>query len=184
MTKTMRRRRTVRATSPLALLAITMTIMTGCHKMDDIGYDPKVADPETVRTQVESHLKDIRRIADLPKGKQNPPGALISLDAMGVKRGYFMDGGWSVYGLSNHDIGAGYERVRTALPEAGWKILKEGRDPMGERDPEIQAEHFGDHAKLSLEWLQPVRDKGPVLLATVHSRIYVAPPGIDLNTKI
>jgi hypothetical protein len=95
-----------------------------------------------------------------------------------------MDGGWSVYGLSNRDIGAGYARVRSALPAAGWRILKEGRDPASKQDPEIHAEHSGDHAVLVLEWLQPVHGKGPILLATVDSRIYVAPRGVDLNTKV
>ncbi|GAA2155398.1 hypothetical protein [Actinomadura napierensis] len=152
--------------------------------MNDIGYDPEVADPEAVRGQIESHLTAVKKMADLPKGKGNPPGALINTDDRGVKRGYSMYGVWSVYGLPNEEIGAGYARVRSALPTAGWRIVNEGRDATTARDPELWAESPTDHAKLILEWVQPSHGKGAVLLATIDSRIYVAPPDVDLNTKI
>ncbi|GAA1797617.1 hypothetical protein GCM10009735_32320 [Actinomadura chokoriensis] len=152
--------------------------------MKDIGYEPKVADPETVRSQVESHLAAIKKMADLPKGKGLPPAALINLNARGIERGYAMNGSFSIWGLPNKAIGDGYERVREALPAAGWRIAEEGRDPMWEQDPELWAERADDHSKLSLEWVQPTRTKGPILLVTIDSRIYVAPPSVDLNTKI
>jgi hypothetical protein len=95
-----------------------------------------------------------------------------------------MNGSFSVWGLSNEAIGDGYARVRAALPAAGWRIAKEGRDPMWKQDPELWAERLDDHSKLSLEWIQPTRTKGPILLVTIDSRIYVAPPDIDLNTKV
>ncbi|CNE69949.1 Uncharacterised protein [Mycobacterium tuberculosis] len=152
--------------------------------MKDIDYDPKVADPETVRSQVETHLTAIKKIADLPKGEGLSPAALINLDVRGIERGYAMNGSFSIWGLSNKAIGDGYARVRAALPAAGWRISKEGRDPMWKQDPELWAERGDDHSKLSLEWIQPTRSKGPILLVTIDSRIYVAPPGVDLNTKI
>jgi hypothetical protein len=163
--------------------AIVLMTTSGCHGMNGIDYKPKVADPETIRTQVESHLTAIQRMANLPKGKGDPPGALINLDAKGVKRGFSMYGTWSVYGLPNEDIGAGYARVRSALPAAGWRIVKEGRDAMTTEDPELWAERADDHAKLVMEWLKPSHGKSAILFASIDSLIYVAPPDVDLNTK-
>lgn len=176
-----KRRRAHLARVMLAVVALTTS---GCHGMNDIGYEPKVADPETVRSRVESHLADIREMVDLPKGKGDPPAALISTEAQGVEQGYSMTGSWSVWGLPDQEIGEGYARVREALPAAGWKIVQEGRDAFSKQDPEIWAERADDHSKLTIEWLKPRNKKGTILLAMISSRIYVAPPDVDLNRKI
>ncbi|GAA1856130.1 hypothetical protein GCM10009736_23820 [Actinomadura bangladeshensis] len=167
----------------VVLAAVTLTT-SGCQAMNDIGYEPKAADPETVRSQVEARLAGIKEMVDLPKGKGDPPAALINTEAQGVERGYSMTGSWSVWGLPDQEIGEGYARVRKALPSAGWKVVQEGRDAFSKQDPEIWAERTDDHSKLTIEWIKPRNDKGSVLLAMISSRIYVAPPDVDLNTKI
>ncbi|MFB4295521.1 hypothetical protein [Actinomadura sp. NTSP31] len=150
--------------------------------MNDLGYTPKVAHPRDVGMKIDAYSTSLRRAAGLPKGKVGPHGALIDLDAQGVKRGFRMHDTWSIYGLPDVETGQGFDRIVAALPANGWKIVKRGESSIRKGSPEVWAEHTSDHATITIEWWHADGDKSAQLLGTVDSIIYIAPEDVDLNT--
>ncbi|WP_131741534.1 hypothetical protein [Actinomadura roseirufa] len=146
--------------------------------MNDLGYEPKTLHPEKVRERVRGYSAAIDTMAALPKGERMPHGPLIDLSARGVKRGFYMSDVWSIYSPSRQDVSQGYDRIKSALPGAGWKIVHEGPDAAGKKDPQLRAEHQVDHFTLRVELIS---DR-PMLYITVDSLIFIAPPDVDLNT--
>ncbi|HEU5026829.1 MAG TPA: hypothetical protein VFV01_18060 [Spirillospora sp.] len=167
----------------MAALSVSLIGMTeGCgNSVDHDRPKPAVADPEAIRKQIEKHLTEVSEMASLPKAKTKPPAALINTDVGGTESSYSLNGVWSAYGLPENDLKSGYERTVKALPAAGWKIVRVGKNATMKQDPECWAEHTADHARLTLELI--LGKNGPTLMATMESPVYVAPAGVDLNTK-
>ncbi|MBO2457298.1 hypothetical protein [Actinomadura violacea] len=165
-----------------ALFVVLIGMTEGCgNSVNHAQPKPKVADPDTIRAQIEKHLTEVSEMASLPKAKTKPPAALINTDVGDTKNGYSLNGVWSAYGLPAEDLKSGYERTVKALPAAGWKVVRVGKDAAMKQDPECWAEHTADHARLTLELI--LGKNGATLMARMESPVYVAPPGVDLNTK-
>lgn len=164
-----------------ALISMTMT---GCSAMSHSGpgYKPEVKPVEQARQQARKYSSAILKYSGLKAGTTTPTGPLASLDADGVERGYYMDHSWSVYNVPDQSLGQAFERIHSALPGGGWKIVKYGPAKDQAHTPTIDAEHDGDHFTVTIKWIQKSTEGGALLAVTLNSPIYIAPPGTDMNS--
>ncbi|MFF2185680.1 hypothetical protein [Streptomyces sp. NPDC058155] len=132
---------------------------------------------ETVRTEVKDTSSRILDMMAL-KGKVTETGAMTERcsDYAAEEEVYRASHPWSVYDLPVPDLEKAMDRLRTELPKAGWKIVKDGEDDTVGKSPQIVAESKGKKFAADIR-LQDERKHGddPSLIeVTVQSACYRA----------
>ncbi|RLV08992.1 hypothetical protein CTZ27_09750 [Streptomyces griseocarneus] len=85
--------------------------------------------------------------------------------------------------MSNETLEQGMENLRTKLPGAGWKILKDGKSESADQDPEILAENKQDRYAAHFTWVKGKPDGQSMITVSVVSACFQAPAGTDLRRE-
>ncbi|WP_459738093.1 hypothetical protein [Streptomyces sp. E-15] len=94
---------------------------------------------------------------------------------------------WSVYGLSEDELKAAFQRLREELPKKGWKIVDYGPNNTEAKTLSLTAdsetERFSVNAVLIVSTPTNPHEKEPLLAITVVSGCWQAPKGADLDSQ-
>ncbi|MER5890978.1 hypothetical protein ABT160_44775 [Streptomyces sp. NPDC001941] len=173
---------------PLILLLLLGTLATGCSMnatgdTDDLGYTPATLGVDEARTRTKQVSSEVLDMIGLPKAPTTPGGVSASTCEQDREHLFATRHPWSVYGVSDEELKAGFERLRAALPDKGWKVVSYGPNKSKARNLELTAdhgkEHFAVNAELAVGGTDPRRKS--LLAVTVVSGCYRAPEGTDLN---
>ncbi|WP_274030346.1 hypothetical protein [Streptomyces sp. MMBL 11-1] len=127
---------TSKARKAAACVIIFCSLILGCSGMNDNSDDAPVRVSSEVQDEVEKVSSSILEILSL-KAKMTEAGAMISPCEGGTYRAHHP---WGVYGPPVKDLEGAMDRLRSQLPEKGWKIVKDGPDDSRGKSPQIIAD--------------------------------------------
>ncbi|WP_228925505.1 hypothetical protein [Streptomyces sp. DH7] len=119
-----------------ACVVLFCSLLLGCSGMNENGADAPVRASSEVQDEVEKVSSSILEILSL-KAKMTEAGAMISPCEGGVYRAHHP---WGIYGPPAKDLEEAMNRLRSQLPEKGWKIVKDGPDDSRAKSPQIVAD--------------------------------------------
>ncbi|MFF4489777.1 hypothetical protein ACFY0F_25315 [Streptomyces sp. NPDC001544] len=169
--------------------------------MDDNGHSPATPqtsgsatasghptlDVDKAREKAKSASSAIYEMIGLRKGKATEPGPSITPCDEDPDHLYKTFHPWSVYGVSEDDLKAGFQRLREELPKRGWKIVEYGPNKSKAKSLSLTAdwdkERFSVHAVLMVSTPTNPHEKEPLIMVNVVSGCWRAPKGTDLNTQ-
>jgi len=181
----------------VAVVALSLT-GTGCSNTMDHQADtaathemagPKgtVLDVDKAREKAKGVSSQIYDLINLPSAKVTEPGPSISTCEQDPEHLYQTVHPWSVYGVPEDELKAGFQRLRDGLPGKGWKIVRYGPNKSRNKTLELTAdsktEPFSVDAELWVSSPTAGREKEPKILINIVSGCWRAPKGTDLNTQ-
>jgi len=188
-------RRTPTARRRAALTALALTLLTaGCsNTVDDATPSnspsatptyPTLAVDEA-RARAKTTASDLYDMIALPKAKVTERGPAVSPCDEDPDHLYKTRHPWSVYGVSEADLKAAFERLHAALPEKGWKVVSYGEENSAAKSLALTADsdalRFSVNARLLISTPTNPDEKNPLLAVTVVSGCWRAPAGTDLH---
>ncbi|MFF4405824.1 hypothetical protein ACFY2W_32615 [Streptomyces sp. NPDC001262] len=152
--------------------------------MNKLNYKPEELGVDAARSKTKDASSQLLEMIGV-KGKVTEPGPGISRCDNDSDRNdlYLVRHPWSVYDVSNDDLQRGMENLRVALPEKGWKILKDGVANSKDQDPEIYAENKELHYAAHFTWMRNNSSGQPMINVSVVSSCFRAPAGTDLSRE-
>ncbi|MGV9357304.1 hypothetical protein [Streptomyces misionensis] len=151
------------------------------------GSKPTDLDVDKAREKAKAVSSQIYDLIRLPSAKVTEPGPSISTCDQDPEHLYKTVHPWSVYGVSEDELKAGFQRLRDGLPGKGWKIVRYGPNKSHNKTLELTAdsktEPFSVDAELWVSSPAAGREKEPKILINVVSGCWRAPKGTDLNTQ-
>ena len=192
---------------PIGLTAAALTVFlltAGCSKtVDNNGYSASThqssgpeAEPDSkyptldvdkARDKAKAASSAIYEMIDIRKGKVTEPGPSISTCDEDPEHLYKTRHPWSVYGVSEDDLKAGFQRLREELPKKGWKIVDYGPNNSEAKSLSLTAasekDRFSVNAVLIVSTPTNPHEQDPLLAVTVVSGCWRAPKGTDLSTQ-
>lgn len=185
----------------IAVLTISF-ITAGCSKtVDDNGHSPSAhgsfsekadstyptLDVDKARDKAKAASSEIYDMIGIHKGKATERGPAVSLCDEDSEHLYKTRHPWSVYGVSEDELKAGFQRLREELPKKGWKIVDYGPANSEAKSPSLTADsekdRFSVNAVLMVSTPSNPHEKEPLLSVTVVSGCWRAPEGTDLGTQ-
>lgn len=169
--------------------------------MDDNGHSPSTQqssasettsgyptlDVDKARDKAKAASSAIYEMIGIPKGKATERGPAISTCDEDPEHLYKTRHPWSVYGVSEDDLKAGFQRLREELPKKGWKIVDYGPNNSKAKSLSLTADsekdRFSVNAVLIVSTPTNPHEQDPLLAVTVVSGCWRAPKGTDLNTQ-
>ncbi|MCS0603011.1 hypothetical protein NX794_17585 [Streptomyces sp. LP11] len=183
-------------------IAVTVTILsligTGCsntmdHKADAAAAHettrskPTVLDVDEAREKAKAVSSQIYELINIPSGKATEPGPSISTCDQDPEHLYQTVHPWSVYGVPENELKAGFQRLRNGLPGKGWKIVQYGPDKSRDKTLQLTAdsetEPFSVNAELWVSSPTAGHEKEPKILINIVSGCWRAPKGTDLKSQ-
>jgi hypothetical protein len=166
--------------------SLVLLVMTGCGVMksdaEKLGYEPETRDIASAKgdvNRISSQLLDWMQV----KGKLSQSGAGVDI-CEGIdpdmKKYYVIYHPWSVYDLKEGTFEAAMQNLRVLLPEHGWTITRDGKEPTKAADPEISATNRTTHHRIHIVWERSIRGSKPLINVSVNSRCFEAPKGTDI----
>jgi hypothetical protein len=184
------------ATAVISLLA------AGCSKtVDDNGHSPSTQqsssseaspglptlDVDKARDKAKAASSAIYEMIDMPTAKVTEPGPSVSTCDEDPEHLYKTIHPWSVYGVSEDELKAGFQRLREELPKKGWKIVDYGPNKSQAKSLSLTADsekdRFSVNAVLIVSTPTNPHEKKPLIMVNVVSGCWRAPAGTDLNTQ-
>ncbi|MDN3258380.1 hypothetical protein QWJ26_00845 [Streptomyces sp. CSDS2] len=185
----------------VAALAISF-VTAGCSKtVDDSGHSPSAhgspvetagstyptLDVDKARDKAKAVSSQIYDMIGIDKGKATERGPAVSLCDEDPEHLYKTRHPWSVYGVTEDELKAGFQRLREELPKRGWKIVDDGPANSEAKSPSLTADlekgRFSVNAVLMVSTPSNPEEKEPLLAVTVVSGCWRAPEGTDLGTQ-
>ncbi|WP_371615660.1 hypothetical protein [Streptomyces sp. NBC_00454] len=177
----------------LALTTLT-TFMTGCSNTVDkanagLAYTPTVLSVEDARTKTKAVSSQIYDLIGIKNAKTTPGGASVSLNSKDPDHLFMINHPWSVYGTSDEELTQGFQRLKEALPQHGWKIKAYGPNSSPAKNLELTADSqegpFSLNVVLSTA-VDPAKNAPSAstesgIIVHVVSAYFRAPEGTDLN---
>ncbi|MEV8423488.1 hypothetical protein [Streptomyces niveus] len=137
----------------------------------------EVRESETVQDEVEKTSSRILEMMAL-KGKVTNTGAMVSRcsDYEPEEEVYRARQPWSVYDLPVPELEKAMDRLRSELPKAGWKIVKDGVDNSVGKSPQIVAESKGRKLAVDIRLMDERKygDDPSLIMVAVESACYKA----------
>lgn len=172
----------------LGVLAVAMTLalttLTGCSMTDNDNGSDKVpsAGTSTSSDAADALEKTSSGIYDLigVKGKTSDSRATVTECSGKDSNKYFrILHPWSFYPASSSDLEVALERLKTALPKHGWKIVQYGPDTSKNKNISLIADN--DEKKASVHIVQMAKENPPMLSVDVVSGCYKVPDGQEVE---
>lgn len=149
--------------------------------------DHPTLDLDRARDKAKAASSEIYEMIGIRKGKVTERGPAISTCDEDPDHLYRTRHPWSVYGVSEGDLKAGFERLRKELPQKGWKIVAYGHEHSEAKSLFLTAvsgkDRFSVNAVLVVSTPTNPHEKEPLLAVTVVSGCWRAPEGTDLSTR-
>lgn len=174
----------------VAVMAVLlMTLATGCSMSDaeDLGYTPQVRKTERPLAEAQdlsSRLYDLLRL----KGKTTPSGPILDMCGdLDADTYYKVRHSWSVYGRSDASLTRAWERLKTELPEHGWKITDRGTESDKAKTPFMMADSrekkFTVRVTLELvpEDREPAKGEESGIMFSLVSACFRVPEGTEVH---
>ncbi|MGW3458193.1 hypothetical protein ACWDE9_00960 [Streptomyces olivaceoviridis] len=169
----------------LGVLAVAMplalTTLTGCN-MTDNGSDVPSAGTSTssdAADAVESVSSGIHDLIGV-KGKTSDSRATVTECSGKDPDTYFrVLHPWSFTPTAPSDVETAMQRLRSALPKHGWKIVEYGPDTSRNKNLRLTADN--DAKKASVRIIQLAKDNPPMLSVDVVSGCYQVPDGQEVE---
>ncbi|MGW6310518.1 hypothetical protein ACWFRQ_32990 [Streptomyces niveus] len=137
----------------------------------------EVRESETVQDEVEKTSSRILEMMAL-KGKVTNTGAMVSRCSgyESEEEVYRARQPWSVYDLPVPELEKAMDRLRSELPKAGWKIVKDGVDNSVGKSPQIVAESKGRKFAVDIRLMDERKygDDPSLIMVAVESACYKA----------
>ncbi|QTE00301.1 hypothetical protein S1361_23420 [Streptomyces cyanogenus] len=151
------------------------------------GSKATTLDVGKAKDKAKAVSSQIYELIDIRKGKVTQPGPSIATCDQDPDHLYQTVHAWSVYGVSEDELKAGFQRLKEGLPGKGWKIVQYGPNKSKDRTLEMTAdsrtEPFSVNAELWVSSPTAGHEKEPKILVNVESGCWRAPKGTDLNTE-
>ncbi|WP_239110102.1 hypothetical protein [Streptomyces anulatus] len=151
-----------------ACVALFCSLLSGCSGMNEDSADAPVRASSEVQDEVEKVSGSILEILSL-KAKMTEAGAMISPCEGGVYRAHHP---WGVYGPPAKDLEEAMGRLRSRLPEKGWKIVKDGPDDSQAKSPQIVADSADGRFSVDARFHGKQSDDPAQLEVTVQSACF------------
>ncbi|WP_225824776.1 hypothetical protein [Streptomyces naphthomycinicus] len=165
--------------------------------MDHKGHSPSsgsqtasgspTLDVDKARDKAKAASSAIYEMIGMPAAKVTEPGPAIATCDEDPEHLYKTAHPWSVYGVSEDALKAGFQRLREELPKKGWEIVEYGPDNSKAKSLALTAnsgkDRFSVHAVLMVSTPTHPHEKDPLLSVNVVSGCWRAPKGTDLNTR-
>lgn len=170
------RRRSGRRRSGLVALTLAVlagSMLVGCSNVKELEYTPVRMDVQPARDktkEVSSRLLEMTGVGG--KGTVTEPGPRISRCEEYGDDLFSTIHPWSIYGLSAEDAEHGWANLRRELNRNGWKILKDGKAPSKNQQPEIYAENKNEQFDVNVQMVD--RESGKMLLFDMVSACFRA----------
>ncbi|MFI7387461.1 hypothetical protein [Streptomyces sp. NPDC049813] len=155
--------------------------------MDELDHTPETMTVDKARDkagEVSSQILDLIGIKD---GKVTEPGPRISPCKEDTEHLFSASHPWSVYGVSEDELTAGFQRLRKSLPGHGWKIVAYGPNKSKAKTLELTADstkhRFSVNAELWVSNPATGKEPEPKILVHVVSACYRAPKGTKLDQE-
>lgn len=185
-----------------AVVAVAVALLTGTGCSSAMNHDSTASDGSALPapsasatptlgldTAKERTAKASTQVLDLigiPTGKVTEPGPTVDACAEDPEHLYKTRHPWSVSGVSDDELKAGFERLRTGLPGAGWKVVDYGRNDSRAKNLELTADSgtgpFAVNAELMLAKPGGTRATS-LIMVNIVSGCWRAPAGTDLSTQ-
>ncbi|MHB9860122.1 hypothetical protein [Streptomyces sp. YIM S03343] len=142
---------------------------------------------DTARDKAKAASSAIYEMIDMRTAKATEPGPSVSTCDEDPEHLYKTFHPWSVYGVSEDELRAGFQRLREELPKKGWKIVDYGPNKSRAKSLSLTAdsktEPFSVNAELWVSSPTAGHEKEPKILINIVSGCWRAPEGTDLNTQ-
>ncbi|MEW2291951.1 hypothetical protein ABZ719_04455 [Streptomyces sp. NPDC006743] len=151
------------------------------------GAGHPTLDVDQARARAKAVSSSIYEMIGMRSAKVTEPGPNIAACDEDPDHLYKTAHPWSVYGVSEDELKAGFQRLREELPKHGWKIVQDGPEKSEARSPALTADsgkdRFSVHAVLMVSTPTNPHEKDPLLSVNIVSGCWRAPEGTDLNTQ-
>ncbi|POX41814.1 hypothetical protein C3486_07680 [Streptomyces sp. Ru73] len=155
--------------------------------MDDLGYTPTKLGVSEARGKAKSISSQVYDMIGVMGGKVTRPGPRVSLCDEDPDHLYKVRHTWSVYGVSEEQLKEGFERLRSSLPENGWKVVQYGRSKNAAKTlgmtADSKSEPFAVNADLWVTGESGKKEENPAILVNVVSGCLRAPDGVNLHEE-
>ncbi|KND31434.1 hypothetical protein [Streptomyces acidiscabies] len=142
---------------------------------------------DEARSRAKTTASDLYDMIALPKAKVTQRGPAISPCDEDPTHLYKTRHPWSVYGVSEAELKAGFERLHQALPKQGWKVVSYGEENSEAKSLSLTADsgkdRFSVNAVLIVSTPTNPHEKEPLIAVTVVSGCWRAPKGTDLSAE-
>ncbi|WP_239146870.1 hypothetical protein [Streptomyces sp. SID10815] len=126
-------------------------------------------------------------LIDIQAGEVTEPGPSIAPCGQDPDHLYRTVHPWSVRGVSEDELKAGFQRLRAGLPGKGWKIVQYGPNKSPSKTLELTADSRSEPYSVNAElWVSnPATgaEEDPKILLNIVSGCRRAPAGTDLSTS-
>ncbi|MEU2062165.1 hypothetical protein [Streptomyces sp. NPDC013455] len=151
------------------------------------GSKATTLDVDTAKARAKAVSSQIYELIDMRTAKVTQPGPRIATCDQDPEHLFQTVHPWSVYGVSEDELKAGFQRLKEGLPEKGWKIVQYGPNKSKDRTLEMTADSRTEPFSVNVElWVSSPaagQEKEPKILVNVVSGCWRAPKGTDLNTQ-
>ncbi|MEU8757610.1 hypothetical protein [Streptomyces sp. NPDC048659] len=169
-----------------ALLATALLTLTGCSMSN--GGEAKaegtkvvgVRDQDEVNAETKKVSSEIFDLIGVPGTTSKGGAGVQPCEDRDRERFYKMFHPWSLTAKTDEELAQAMERLKAALPQRGWKIVKYGPDSSASKSLELTADN--DERKFGLHVSFWRKDSGgdknpPMLKIDVVSGCYQVPDG-------
>ncbi|MFS4095085.1 hypothetical protein [Streptomyces sp. AF1A] len=144
-------------------------------------------DVDKARDKAKAVSSSLYEMIEMRTAKVTEPGPNIATCDEDPERLYKIAHPWSVYGVSEAELKAGFQRLREELLKEGWEIVEYGPSNSKAKSLALTAnskkDRFSVHAVLMVSTPTNPQEKDPLLSVNVVSGCWQAPSGTDLNTQ-
>ena len=144
-------------------------------------------DVDKARDKAKAASSAIYEMIAMRTAKVTEPGPSVSTCDEDPEHLYKTIHPWSVYGVSEDELKAGFRRLREELPKKGWKIVDYGPNKSKAKSLSLTADsekdRFSVNAVLMVSTPTNPHEKKPLIMVNVVSGCWRAPTGTDLNTQ-
>ncbi|WP_459751725.1 hypothetical protein [Streptomyces sennicomposti] len=185
-----------------AAMTVVLLLTAGCSRtVDHNGHSPSTqhsSGSETAagyptlgvdgaRARAKAVSSSVYEMIDMRTAEVTEPGPGIAACDEDPDHLYKTAHPWSVYGATEGELTAGFQRLREELPKRGWKIVEYGHEKSEAGSlfltADSQKERFSVHAVLMVSTPADPHEKDPLLSLNVVSGCWRAPEGTDLGTQ-
>ncbi|MEU6403584.1 hypothetical protein [Streptomyces sp. NPDC046985] len=142
---------------------------------------------DEARAKAKGVSSSLYEMLGMPAAKVTQPGPGVTSCDEDPGHLYKTAHPWSVYGVSEDALKAGFERLREELPKKGWRIVDYGHEKSEAKSlfltADSERDRFSVNAVLMVSTPTNPHEKDPLLMLNVVSGCWRAPAGTDLNSQ-
>ncbi len=169
--------------APVLLVSLVLTALGGCGLTGSADADAiPLAGTSTSRDAAAAVKKASAELRGLTGVEGKPSEGLPGITQCPGKdpaRYFQVFHPWSFYPASNDRLDEAMERLKAALPEHGWKVVRYGPDTSRSKNLGLSADHGAK--KYGVTVVQMKKNDPPKLSLTVVSGCYEVPEGEEVE---